>query len=304
LFLTKQNSSPEPSSSSTADRAAVPLEREGCDAVEPDIVALPKSEGSLKERRRRRIMVLEGKVAMVTGAARGLGKVLASSLAEEGALVAVSDIMDAVEETADEVRNSGHTSVAVKMDVGDYDSVKRGFAKAVESLGPVDILINNAAITDNMALAHKMDKAKWEREIAVNLSGAFYCIQQVLEPMIDRKWGRIINIVSGAGLLGGFGQTSYSSSKAGLIGLARSVALETARHGITANCINPGLMGTPAFWGLDEKIRERLLRTVPMRRPSDPKNVGNMAVFLCSDKASYITGVVYEVAGGQGLATY
>jgi NAD(P)-dependent dehydrogenase (short-subunit alcohol dehydrogenase family) len=249
-------------------------------------------------------MMLEGKVAVVTGAARGLGKVLATSLASEGALVAVADISDDVEVTAKELRDAGHRSVGLKMDISDYDAVEKGFAKVVESLGPVDILINNAAITDNNALAYKMEKANWDREIAVNLSGAFYCIKQVVKPMMDRKFGRIINIISGAGLLGGFGQASYSSAKAGMIGLARSIALETARHGVTSNCINPGLMATPAYYRLDEKIRERLLRTIPSRQPCNPEWVGHMVVFLCSDKASYITGATYDVAGGQGLATF
>lgn len=233
-----------------------------------------------------------------------MGKVLAHALAKEGAKVAVADIRGEVEETARELKDGGCPSVAVNMDISDYDAVEKGFVKAVEQLGPVDILINNAAITDNMATVIKMDKNNWDREISVNLSGAFYCVKQVLPSMTERKWGRIIHIISGAGLHGGFGQCSYSASKAGLVGLARSIALETARKGVTSNCVNPGLMPTPAFYGLDENIRERILRTIPSRQPCDPGNVANVVVFLVSDKASYITGATYDVTGGQDLFTY
>jgi 3-oxoacyl-[acyl-carrier protein] reductase len=249
-------------------------------------------------------MLLEERVAFVTGAARGLGKVLANALADEGARVAVADVLEEVELTANELREKGYRSVAIKMDVSDYSVVEKGFAQAVERLGPVDILVNNAAITNNMALALKMDKTNWDREISVNLSGAFYCIKQVLTSMMDRKWGRIINIISGAGLHGGFGQCSYSSSKAGLVGLTRSIALETARHGITSNCVTPGLMPTPAFFGLDEKVRERLIRTIPSRQLCEPEYVANVVVFLASDKASYITGAIYDATGGEELFTY
>jgi 3-oxoacyl-[acyl-carrier protein] reductase len=248
--------------------------------------------------------MLDGKVAFVTGAARGLGKVIAMSLAGEGARVAVADILDEVEGTANELKDKGHRSVAIKMDVSDYSAVEKGFAKGVENLGPVDILINNAAITNNMATVIKMDTVNWNKEISVNLSGAFYCIKQVLPSMMERKWGRIINIISGAGLHGGFGQCSYSSSKAGLIGLTRTVALETARYGITSNCVSPGLMPTPAFFGLDEKVRERLMRRIPSRQLCEPQYVANVVVFLVSDKASYITGAIHDATGGEELFTY
>ena len=249
-------------------------------------------------------MSLNGKVAFVTGAARGLGKVLAKTLASEGAAVAIADVLDEVELTASEIEKDRHSAVAIKMDISDYDGVAMGFARARESLGPIDILINNAAITGKFALATKMDKKNWDREISVNLSGAFYCIKQVLDSMIDRKWGRIINIISWAGLMGGFGQCSYSASKAGLIGLTRSIALETARHGVTANCVCPGLMPTPAFFDLDEKVRERIIRRIPSRQLCEPQYVADVVAFLVSDKASYITGAIYDVSGGQDLFTY
>jgi 3-oxoacyl-[acyl-carrier protein] reductase len=249
-------------------------------------------------------MELHGRVAFVTGAARGLGKLLAKSLASEGASVAVSDIREEVELTARELTDEGFRCVAIKMDISDFSTVEKGFQYIVQELGPIDILINNAAITDNMATAVKMDKRNWDREISVNLSGAFYCIKQVLKPMMDRKWGRIINIISLAALQGGFGQCSYSSSKAGLIGLARSIALEGARYGVTSNCVTPGLMPTPAFYGLDENIRKRIIRTIPSRDVCDPKYVASVVVFLSSEKANYITGAIYDVTGGQELFTY
>lgn len=247
-------------------------------------------------------MMLNGKVAFVTGAARGLGKTIAKTLAGEGAAVVLADVLDEVTLTASELQKAKHKAIAIKMDISDYDQVVRGFAKARESLDPVDILVNNAAITNNIALATKMPRENWDRELLINLSGTFYCIKQVLESMIARKWGRIINITSMAGTTGLYGQCAYSASKAGVIGLTRSIALETARHGITANCVTPGMMPTPALHDLDKDWLEQLTRRIPSRRLCEPRYVADLVAFLASDKANYITGVEYNVTGGQELA--
>ena len=148
---------------------------------------------------------------------------------------------------AEEIRAIGSKSLAVKMDLSDYDQVTEGFEKIRKELGAVDILVNNAAIMTNMATISAMKKEAWEKEISVNLSGAFYCVKQVFDDMAEKKWGRIINITSVAGTMGGFGQCSYSSSKAGLIGLTKTIALEGARLGITANAVTLGIIGTDAF---------------------------------------------------------
>lgn len=194
--------------------------------------------------------MLDGKVCFVSGAARGRGngRAIALKLAEKGAAVAVADIR--YEETlgvAEEIKAMGRKSLAVKMDVSNYDEVTAGFDLIRKELGTVDILVNNAAIMATMATISAIKKEAWEKEIAVNLSGAFFCIKQVFDDMAKKKWGRIINISSVAGVMGGYGQCSYSASKAGLIGLAKTVALEGARFGIIANAITLGIIGTDAF---------------------------------------------------------
>ena len=184
--------------------------------------------------------MLQGKTCFVSGAARGRGngRSIALKLAEQGADVAVGDILhDEAQAVANEIKSMGRKSVAVKMDLGQYDQVETAFKQIKEEIGMIDILVNNAAIMTNMATISKMKVAAWEKEIAVNLSGAFFCVKQVFEDMAEKGWGRIVNITSVAGTMGGYGQCSYSSSKAGLIGLTKTIALEGASAGITANAI-------------------------------------------------------------------
>jgi 3-oxoacyl-[acyl-carrier protein] reductase len=194
--------------------------------------------------------------------------------------------------------------VAVDMDLSDYDQVEAGFKKIKESIGPIDILVNNAAIMTNMATISKMERKAWEKEIAVNLSGAFYCVKQVFDDMTEKKWGRIINITSVAGVMGGFGQCSYSSSKAGLIGLTKTIALEGARFGITANAITLGVIGTDAFYDLPEKARERIMARVALRKQGDPDDVAAIVAFLASDEAKYVTGANVMLTGGLELFVF
>lgn len=248
--------------------------------------------------------MLREKVCFVSGAARGKGngKAIALKLAEKGAAVAVGDIRyEEAQGVADEVKAKGCKSLAVRMDVSKYDEVAAGFDLIKKELGPVDILVNNAAIMTNIGTISAMKKEAWEKEIAVNLSGAFFCIKQVFDDMADKKWGRIINISSVAGIMGGYGQCSYSASKAGLIGLTKTIALEGARFGITANAVTLGIIGTDAFYDLPEKVREGVIRRVALRKEGSPQDVASVVAFLSSDEAKYLTGANLLVTGGLEL---
>lgn len=251
--------------------------------------------------------VLEGKVCFVSGAARGRGngRAIGLKLAEKGANVAVGDIRyEEAKSVADEIRKLGRKAVAIKMDVSIYGEVAAGFDEIRKQLGDVDILVNNAAIMTNQATISAMKKEAWEKEIAVNLSGAFFCVKQVFDRMAEKKWGRIINISSVAGAMGGFGQCGYSASKAGLIGLTKTIALEGARFGITANGITLGVIGTDAFYDLPEKIRDRIVKKVALGSPGSPEDVAAIVAFLASDEARYITGANMMLTGGLDLFVF
>jgi 3-oxoacyl-[acyl-carrier protein] reductase len=198
----------------------------------------------------------------------------------------------------------GCQSIALNLDLSDYDQVEAAFKKIKDKLGPVDVLVNNAAIMTNMATITAMKPEAWEKEIAVNLSGAFYCTKQVFDDMVEKKWGRIINIASVAGVMGGFGQCSYSSSKAGLIGLTKTTALEGARFGITANVLTLGVIGTEAFDDLPEKVQEKIISRVAMRKVGRAADVASMVGFLASDEAQYITGANIRLTGGLDLFVF
>jgi 3-oxoacyl-[acyl-carrier protein] reductase len=251
--------------------------------------------------------MLDDKVCFVSGAARGKGngRAIALALAEKGAHVAVGDILyEGAQAVADEIRALGRKSMAIKMDMSAYEQVESGFNQIREEMGSVDILVNNAAIMTNMATISKIKVEAWEKEIAVNLSGAFYCVKQVFDDMATKGWGRIINITSVAGVLGGFGQCSYSSSKAGLIGLTKTIALEGARFNITSNAVTLGVIGTDAFDALPEKARERILKRVALRKEGEPKDVASMVAFLASDEAKYVTGANMMLTGGLDLFVF
>ena len=273
---------------------------------------------------------LSGRVALVTGGSRGLGRADALMLAQAGADVVIADIQIESDEagadlderygplaqaarsqgivyteaTAREIESLGRRAVAVKCDVTERDQVARAVQRAVDELGSVDILVNNAGTLDHVAQFHDQSQELWDRDLRVNLTGAFNCAQEVWPHMRERGWGRIVNMASVAGTLGGFGQASYSTTKAGLIGLTRTLALEGARHGITANAIVPGIIGTEAFEFGDPAMRERMVARTAMRRPGEPQDIANAIVFLCSDLAAYVTGAELTVAGGIDLFTF
>jgi 3-oxoacyl-[acyl-carrier protein] reductase len=271
---------------------------------------------------------LSGRVALVTGGSRGLGRSDALTLGRAGADVVIADIQvesDSGEEaerygpiaqaaraqglvyaeaTAQEICDMGRRAAAVKCDVTDRHQVEEAVRRTVEEFGSVDILVNNAGTLDHLGQLPDQAPELWERDLRVNLTGAFNCAQAVWPHMQDRGWGRIVNMASVAGTLGGFGQASYSTTKAGLLGLTRTLALEGARHGITCNAIVPGIIGTEAFNFGNPEMNERMVRRTAMRRAGEPQDVANAIVFLCSDLASYITGVALNVSGGIELFTF
>jgi 3-oxoacyl-[acyl-carrier protein] reductase len=271
---------------------------------------------------------LSGRVALVTGGSRGLGRADALTLARAGADVAIADIQlesdsgegaDAygplaqaarsqgfvyTESTAEEIEKLGRRSLALLCDVTERAGVAATVDRVVDELGSVDILVNNAGTLDHLGRLGDQDPKLWERDLSVNLTGAFNCAQAVWPHMVERGWGRIVNMASVAGTLGGFGQASYSTTKAGLLGLTRTLALEGARHGITCNAIVPGIIGTEAFHFGNAEMNERMVKRTAMRRTGEPQEVANAIAFLCSDLASYITGVALNVSGGIELFTF
>jgi 3-oxoacyl-[acyl-carrier protein] reductase len=271
---------------------------------------------------------LSGRVALVTGGSRGLGRADALTLARAGADVAIADIqlesaegdeadrygplaqvaraqgMVYTESTAAEIEGMGRRALALRCDVTDRGEVSATVARVASELGSVDILVNNAGTLDHVGQLGDQSPELWERDLAVNLTGAFNCAQVVWPLMQERGWGRIVNMASVAGTLGGFGQASYSSTKAGLLGLTRSLALEGARHGITVNAIVPGVIGTEAFNFGNPAMNERMIRRTAFRKAGEPQDVANAIAFLCSDLAGYITGVGLNVSGGIELFTF
>ncbi len=248
---------------------------------------------------------LSGKVAAVTGGARGIGRAICLALADEGMHIAVLDrLYQGAAETAQMVQAKGQKAIALEVDVSAYDSVRSAFEQITVKQGPVDVLVSAAALTDNVATIEKMSVEAWNREIAINLSGAFYCIKQVGPEMAKRGGGRIIIISSRAGLDGGFGQCSYAASKAGLCGLAKTAALEYARGGVTCNVIFPGLANTSAAQNIPDDIRQRILRRIPTRRLQEPEEIGQTVAFLASNQARSVNGAEFMVTGGIELFTF
>ena len=275
---------------------------------------------------------LSGKVALVTGGSRGLGRADCLALARAGADVVVTDILIEsdpqlektaeesssvfsqlmasqhvvyAEKTSNEIRETGRRSIAIKMDVTNRDQVKSVVDQVVKELGSVDILVNNAGTLDHVATLDNQSDALWDRDLKVNLTGAYNCSKVVFPYMKERNWGRIIMMSSIAGLLGGFGQASYSSSKAGLIGLAKTIAIEGARYNITCNTILGGLLGTEVTKAHPRPdLVERMVKRTAMRRMGAPEEIAHAIAFLCSPEASYITGVALPVMGGMDLFTF
>ncbi|HOL70453.1 MAG TPA: 3-oxoacyl-[acyl-carrier-protein] reductase [Bryobacteraceae bacterium] len=239
------------------------------------------------------------RIAFVTGASRGIGRAIALTLAKAGARVVVaSNEPENNEKVAAEIREAGGQAVTVFLDLTSPDSIKQAFGDILKQFERVDILVNNAGITkDNLAL--RMKKEDWDLVLSINLTGAFLASQQVIPGMMKARWGRIINIASVVGQSGNPGQANYVASKAGIIGLTKTLAQELGSRNITVNAVAPGFIETDMTARLTEEQRAAMLAKVPLKRGGQPQDVANAVKFLASDDAAYITGHVLAVNGGM-----
>jgi 3-oxoacyl-[acyl-carrier protein] reductase len=241
---------------------------------------------------------MDVRIALVTGASRGIGRACAQTLAAAGyKVVLAARTLDQLEETAKLTRAGGGEAFVVEMDLANSDSITAGVGKASKEFGRIDILVNNAGITKD-GLAVRMKKADWESVLNTNLSGSFYAIQQVLPGMMRERWGRIVNISSVVGEKGNPGQANYVASKAGLIGLTKSLAQEVGSRNITVNAVAPGFIGTEMTHGLSEELKQRMIAETPLRRMGSPEDIAAAVKFLVSEEAGFITGHVLDVNGG------
>lgn len=243
-------------------------------------------------------MELAGKVALVTGGAQGIGKAVALLLGRNGSDIVISDInLEKAEETANEVQAIGRKAMAMKVNVADLREVERMVEAIIEKFGKIDILVNNAGIARDKLIL-RMTEEDWDAVLNVNLKGTFNCTKAVVRYMSKQKSGKIVNIASVSGEMGNVGQANYSASKAGVIGLTKTIAREFAQRGINVNAIAPGYIQTPMTDGLPEKVKEELKRLIPMERLGQPEDVAQAVLFLVSEASSYITGQVLNVNGG------
>ena len=241
---------------------------------------------------------LNGKVVLVTGAARGIGRAIATRFAEEGAKIAIADIDgDGAVKAASEI---GGGACGVRLDVTDMAQVRAGIAEAVEKLGPIDVLVNNAG-WDKVEPFVKSEEATWDRVLAINLRGPIACARAVLDGMVERRAGKIVSISSDAGRVGSSGEAVYSGAKAGVIGFSKTLAREVARYGINVNVVCPGPTNTPLLQEIgasNEKLMQSLAKAVPFGRIGEPQDLAGAVAFLASDDAAFVTGQTISVSGG------
>lgn len=274
--------------------------------------------------------LLIGKTAVVTGASRGIGRATALALAEAGADVVITDILlesDSEQEkeaekygpmaqimqstnivysekTAKEIQKMGRKAAAIKMDVTNREQIRDVFAQVKAEFGKIDILVNNAGTLDHVSQILDQNDEFWQRDLNVNLTGTYNCTKAVWPFMKEQQYGKIINLSSVAGTLGGFGQASYSATKGGVLSFTKSMALEGARYNINVNAIVPGIIESEAFKMGNPNMNERMIKRTAFKRPGKPEDIANAITFLVSDKANYITGVGLNVSGGIELFTF
>ena len=242
---------------------------------------------------------LEGKVALVTGSAQGIGRAIALNLAQGGARMVLTDMREAkLDEVVKEIEAPGGKAIRFVVDVTDREAVKKVVDQVLETWEKVDILVNNAGITRD-SLVMRMKVEDWQAVLKTNLDGAFYCIQAVLPGMVRQRYGRIVSIASVVAQAGNVGQANYISSKAGIIGLTKGVAAEVARRNITVNAIAPGFIATPMTEGLPPEIKEKMLSVIPMGRMGTDAEIAHGVLFLASPETTYITGHVLNINGGM-----
>jgi 3-oxoacyl-[acyl-carrier protein] reductase len=242
---------------------------------------------------------MSNRVAVVTGASRGIGKACAVALAQAGHRVALAArTTEKLEETAEQIREKGSDAFVTALDLASPESIKDGFSRIAKDFGIVGILVNNAGITKD-GLAIRMKKDDWDLVLNTNLTGTFLATQQVLQGMMRERWGRIVNIVSVVGETGNAGQANYSASKAGLIGLTKSLAQEMASRGITVNAVAPGFIETDMTNVLTQEVKDKILSQIPLKRMGTPGDIAAAVAFLTSEAAGYVTGHVLDVNGGM-----
>ena len=247
-------------------------------------------------------MLLENKIAVVTGAGRGIGRGIALALAREGARVVVNynGSKERAEEVVRTIEEAGGKAAAIQCNISDFEAAKEFFANVVKEYGKIDILVNNAGITkDNLMM--KMSEEEFQSVIQTNLAGTFHGVKFVTRPMMKQRQGRIINIASVSGVIGNMGQANYSASKAGVIGLTKAAAKELAPRNITVNAVAPGFVATEMTDVLSDSVKEAAVATIPLGRFGEVEDIAETVVFLASDKAKYITGQVICVDGGIAI---
>ncbi|MCH3914793.1 MAG: 3-oxoacyl-[acyl-carrier-protein] reductase [Acidaminococcaceae bacterium] len=245
-------------------------------------------------------MALEGKVALVTGASRGIGRAIALTLAKNGADVAINFAgnVAAAEEVAKEITDMGRKAILVQGSVADFATCQEMVAKVIAELGKVDILVNNAGITRD-GLLMRMSSEDWDAVLTTNLKGVFNCTKAVIKPMMKQRSGKIVNMASVVGETGNPGQANYAAAKAGVIGFTKTIAKEIASRGINVNAVAPGFVATDMTKVLPDKVKEAMAAGIPLGRAGDPQDIANAVLFLVSDNAAYITGQVLNVDGGM-----
>lgn len=242
---------------------------------------------------------MSSRIAFVTGASRGIGRACALSLAAAGhkVVLAARDVQK-LEAVKEEILAAGGSASVVSLDLASEESIKAAFAQAQQEAGPITILVNNAGITKD-GLAMRMKKGDWDAVLQTNLTGSFLCIQAVMQGMLKERWGRIINIASVVGESGNAGQANYVASKAGLIGLTKSLAMELGSRNVTVNAVTPGFIATDMTAVLSDEVKQKLLASIPLKRLGSAEDVAAAVKFLASEEAGYITGSVLKVNGGM-----
>ena len=245
---------------------------------------------------------LDGKIALVTGASKGIGAAIALRLAERGARVAVNynTSEGLAEQVAASIRDAGSDALTVRADVSDLPQVTAMVERISDDWGAVDILVNNAGIIDDSLLVRMKDDA-WAKVIATNLNGTFYCARSVLRAMLRKRWGRIVNISSVVGIRGNIGQANYSASKAGVLGFTKSLAKEVATRNITVNAVTPGYISTDTVDVLPQNVKDRIMTWIPQGHFGEVDDIAHLVAFIASEKAKYMTGQVISVDGGMAI---